>query len=414
VSTVLIVGLGYVGLPIAVRAAQAGHKVIGVDVSAERVDAICAGHSYVEDVPDDVLQDLIENELFEVHTTDQFFEFDVALITVPTPVDGFKRPDLGYIESASKYVANCMHGGEMVVLESTTYPGTTEDVVAKIIHDVIGYAPVTDYDLGYSPERINPGDKVHTFERIPKIVSGVGDKATARVKEFYDTLVDRTVPVSSPRAAELAKVFENTFAQVNIALVNEMAVVCSELGLDVDEVLDAAETKGHAIMRFRPGPGVGGHCIAVDPLYLTWMRRNQTGKSFKFAELADSINGKMPAHVTKRAKAILKDNNIAMWEARILVLGVAYKPNVADTRESPALRVVELLRDCGADVTVADPHVQSPGDADYAAKAAGSFDLVLVLTNHAEFDYELIHQNAVAILDTRNVYPQGADRVFKL
>lgn len=413
-STVLIVGLGYVGLPIAVRAAQAGYKVIGVDVSRERVDALCGGHSYVEDVPDDVLQELIDAELFEIHTTDQTFNFDVALITVPTPVDGFKRPDLGYIESASRYVASCMIGGEMVVLESTTYPGTTEDVVAKIIHASTGLDHNTDYDLGYSPERINPGDSVNTFERIPKIVSGVGPTALARVQEFYDTLVDTTVPVSSPRAAELAKVFENTFAQVNIALVNEMALVCSELGLDVDEVLDAASTKGHAIMRFRPGPGVGGHCIAVDPLYLTWMRRNQQGKAFKFAELADGINGKMPQHVTKRAKAILKENGVPMWEARILALGVAYKPNVADTRESPALRVVEILRDCGADVTVSDPHVFDLGDAEYAAKAAGSFDLVLILTDHAMFDYGLIHDNAVAILDTRNVYPQGADKVFKL
>jgi nucleotide sugar dehydrogenase len=417
-STVLIVGMGYVGLPIAIRAAEAGHEVIGVDVAEDKINALHNEHSYVEDVSDERLAKVQRSGRFRAYTTKVFdkypCDFEIALITVPTPVDGFKRPDLGYIEQAASYIAKHMRGGELVVLESTTYPGTTEDVVAKTIGFVTGMRPEKDYDLGYSPERINPGDTVNTFERIPKIVSGVGHQALTRVEDFYGTLVDTIVPVSSPRAAELAKVFENTFAQVNIALVNEMAVVCSELGLDVDEVLDAAATKGHSIMRFRPGPGVGGHCIAVDPLYLTWMRRNQHGKAFKFAELADSINGKMPTHVTKRAKEILKERGIPMWEARILALGVAYKPNVADTRESPALRVVELLRECGADVTISDPHVYSPEDAEYAAKAAGSFDLVVILTDHSTFDWGVIHDEAVAILDTRNVYPRGADRVFKL
>ena len=420
VSHVLIIGAGYVGLPIAVRAAEAGHTVTVVDVSEEKVDALHNEHSYVEDVSNERLATVQRSGAFTARTPETYDEyperFEVGLITVPTPVDGFKRPDLGFIEDAAKFLARYMVGDELIVLESTTYPGTTEDVVAKIIEQRSRHALVAgrDYDLGYSPERINPGDTVNTFERIPKIVSGVGPAALARAQAFYETLVDTTVPVSSPRAAELAKVFENTFAQVNIALVNEMAVVCSELGLDVDEVLDAAATKGHAIMRFRPGPGVGGHCIAVDPLYLAWMRRNDHGKAFKFAELADEINGGMPAHVVARANTLLRGQGLKPWHSRVLALGVAYKPNVADTRESPAIEVVDQLRALGADVTVSDPHVYNESDAELAAKSAGSFDLVIVLTDHKEFDWGLVHENAVQILDTRNVYPAGADKVHKL
>jgi nucleotide sugar dehydrogenase len=421
VSNVLIVGMGYVGLPIAIRAAEAGHVVVGVDVDKSKIDALHNEQSYVEDVSDERLAKMQRSGWFKAYTDTAYSEFvaphqpfDIALITVPTPVDELKHPDLTYIKSAASFIARHMRGGELIVLESTTYPGTTEDVVVQTIGYVNGMRPERDYEIGYSPERINPGDKVNTFQRIPKIVSGLGDEALAQVQEFYSTLVDTVVPVSSPRAAELAKVFENTFAQVNIALVNEMAVVCSELGLDVDEVLDAAATKGHAIMRFRPGPGVGGHCIAVDPLYLTWMRRNHHGKAFKFAELADEINNGMPGHVVCRSRSLLAERDIKLWQARILCLGVAYKPNVADTRESPALEVVRLLREAGADVTVSDPHVYSISDAELAAKAAGSFDLVIVLTDHAVFDWGLIHENAEQILDTRNVYPQGADKVHKL
>jgi nucleotide sugar dehydrogenase len=254
---------------------------------------------------------------------------------------------------------------------------------------------------------------VHTFETTPKIVSGVGGEALDVITGFYRTLVEKVVPVSNPRAAELAKVFENTFAQVNIALANELAMVCSEAGLDVDEVLDAAATKGHAFMRFRPGPGVGGHCIAVDPLYLTWMRRQTHGKSFEFADLADKINSGMPEWVVRRCRTILRASGKRLPESKILVLGAAYKPNVADIRESPALRVIELLEDHGASVTKVDPHVYGdmPGDA---AEYADKVDLVVVTTNHAVFPYEEIQRRATAILDTRNVYPQGAEKVFKL
>jgi nucleotide sugar dehydrogenase len=406
--------MGYVGLPIAVRAAEVGHEVIGVDVSQDKIDSIATGMSYIEDVSDERLQAVVASGALRATDLSERHSFEIALITVPTPVDAMKRPDLQFIEAGANYVASCMNGGEVVVLESTTYPGTTEDVVAERIRRIAGLEPERDYMLGYSPERINPGDSVNTFDTVPKIVSGTDAASLARIQSFYDTLVQRTVPVSSPRAAELAKVFENTFAQVNIALVNELALVCSELGLDVDEVLDAAATKGHSIMRFRPGPGVGGHCISVDPLYLTWMRRNMAGKAFRFAELADEINGGMPEHVVHRARSVLNDHGVPIWNSRIGVLGVAYKPNVADIRESPALVLVERLRETGAEVSVFDPHVNTAEDAELAAKSAGSFDLMIVATDHDDFDYEAIHKGARVILDTRNRYPRGTARVHKL
>jgi len=412
---VLVVGLGYVGLPIAVRAAEAGHHVVGVDVDQKKIHAINAGTSHVEDVSDERLGNVIAKSLFRAQRVNGIKSpFTMAIITVPTPVDDLKKPDLRYIVHAAEYVALNLEEGATVVLESTTYPGTTEDVVAKVIRDITKMEPGRDYHLGYSPERINPGDTVHTFERIPKLVSGVNEASLHVIQEFYDTLVDTTVPVSSPRAAELAKVFENTFSQVNIALVNELAVVCSELGLDVDEVLDAADTKGHSIMRFRPGPGVGGHCIAVDPLYLTWMRREQQGKPFRFAELADDINGAMPVHVVKRARNLLLARKIKMWNSRIMVLGMAYKPGVADVRESPAVEVIKLLQEAGAEVLALDPHVNAPEDAERAAKDAGLYDLVIVATDHAEFDYSLIREAAVQVLDTRNRYPRDTEKVAKL
>jgi UDP-N-acetyl-D-glucosamine dehydrogenase len=411
---VVIIGLGYVGLPIAVRAAEAGHQVVGVDVSPDLVKRLSRCESHVEDVSNSRLGVALSYGLSVRDAATERLEsgFDIALITVPTPVDEYKRPDLSYITSATEWLAERMRGDgtETVVLESTTYPGTTEGVVAPIIDQAVGEGT---YLLGYSPERINPGDVVHTFESTPKIVSGVGGQALSVVSDFYKTLVKDVVPVSNPKAAELAKVFENTFAQVNIALANELAMVCSEAGLDVDEVLDAAATKGHAFMRFRPGPGVGGHCIAVDPLYLTWMRRQTHGHGFEFADLADKINSSMPEWVVKRCREILRAQDKKLHEAKVLVLGAAYKPDVADIRESPALRVIELLEDHGASVTKVDPHVFGDMPSD-AAEFADKVDLVIVTTNHTSFPYAEIQRRAVAVLDTRNVYPQGTDKVFKL
>jgi nucleotide sugar dehydrogenase len=412
---VAIIGLGYVGLPIAVRAAEAGHQVIGVDVSPDLIDRLTNGQSHVEDVPNDRLAVALSYGLTVRDAAQERLDdgFDIALITVPTPVDEHKRPDLSYITSASEWLGRRMKGDgtETVVLESTTYPGTTEGVVAPILNDCLGSEG--SYLLGYSPERINPGDVVHTFETTPKIVSGVGPEALNVISGFYSTLVKEVVPVSNPRAAELAKVFENTFAQVNIALANELAMVCSEAGLDVDEVLDAAATKGHAFMRFRPGPGVGGHCIAVDPLYLTWMRRQTHGRPFEFADLADKINSGMPDWVIQRARAILRTQDKRLCDSKVLVLGAAYKPDVADVRESPALRVIDLLEEYGASVTKIDPHVYGDLPSE-AAEFADKVDLVILATEHSIFPYAEIQRRATAILDTRNVYAQGTERVFKL
>lgn len=408
-----IIGLGYVGLPIAIKAVEVGHDVIGVDVGEARLDSLRNRRSYTEDVTDERLRAAWDTGRFAVQNTAAPIDADMILITVPTPVNGNKQPDLGYIETAAAYVARGLRRGQAVVLESTTYPGTTEDVVARVIRQECGLVPVDDYHLGYSPERINPGDKVNTFDKVPKIVSGVGPAALELIQAFYDTIVEQTVPVSSPRAAEMAKIFENTFANTNIALVNELALVCSDMGIDVDEVLDAAETKGHAIMRFKPGLGTGGHCLPVDPLYLAWMRRAQYGKAFKFAELADEINSYMPVHAVQRIRSILGEAGIDMWNSRILVLGSAYKPNVADTRESPSVVLHDLLRDTGAQVEVLDPHVLSPDDADTAVKTAGDYDIVVIATAHDEFDYAQIRTHARRIFDPRNVYAPG-DKVSKL
>jgi UDP-N-acetyl-D-glucosamine dehydrogenase len=412
---VLIIGLGYVGLPIAVRAAEAGHHVIGLDLHQDKVDAVNAGHSYVEDVDSGTLARLVAaGELSARIAGRTRTPFEVALIAVPTPVDALKKPNLTYIVEAAKTLAQQMEGGETVILESTTYPGTTDTVVADAIKSVSGLVAGRDYRLGYSPERINPGDTVHTFKATPKIVSGIDQASLEAVQEFYDTLVDTTVPVSTPRTAELAKIFENTFANVNIALVNEMALICRELGIDVDEMLDAAATKGHNIMRYKPGLGTAGHCLPVDPLYLNWLRREHHGKPFKFAELADEVNNSMVGHAVNRVRDILAERRIPLWESRVMVLGVAYKPGVADIRESSSLILVDLLKASGAQVTALDPHVHSADDLDLAVKTAGDHDIVVVATAHEEFDYTGIRDGACAVLDCRNVYPRGAEKVHKL
>ena len=320
-STIGVIGMGYVGLPLAVRAAEAGHAVYGVDLDAKKIASLKRGESYVEDVESETLKILVDGDwLVPVLPSDYLFSLpvDVIIIAVPTPVDAAKVPDLTYVISAAEMAGKWLRPGGTVVLESTTYPGTTEELVADTIEKFSGMRPIRDYHLGYSPERINPGDKVHTLVTTPKIVSGVGPAALDAVKSVYDDIVDTTVPVSSPSVAELAKVFENTFAFVNVALVNELALICSQLGLDVDEVLDAAATKGHNFLRYKPGPGVGGHCLPVDPLYLAHHMKTRFGSEFRFARLADEVNSFMPHHVARRVTQIA---GRPLNDLSVLVLG---------------------------------------------------------------------------------------------
>jgi nucleotide sugar dehydrogenase len=409
---ICVVGLGYVGLPLAVRAAEVGHHVVGVDLDRTKINSLTSGTSYIEDVSDQRLQQVrasarlgVCHQMLSSHGT-----FDLAVVTVPTPLkDG--NPDLSYVISAAEDLGRILQPGSTIVLESTTYPGTTEGVFADAIERTSGLKAGVDFHLGFSPERIDPGpSSPHTLENTPKLVSGTTEKALEIIQGFYDDIVDVTVPVSSPKVAELAKVFENTQAYVNIALVNELAQICHDLDIDVHEMIEAAMTKGHSIARWTPGPGVGGHCLPIDPMYLAWQTTAQLGRPFKFAELADEINGGRPAYVVERAVDMLRKDDIDIRGTKVLVVGLAYKPNVGDLRESPALPVVEGLVARGADVTVVDPHVDEwsltkrLSVRDLGAELS-QFPLTIVVTHHDAIDYDKLCVEAERVLDCRNVVP---------
>ena len=404
---VVIVGQGYVGLPLAMRAVEVGHDVVGYDVDEPRIKRLAAGESYVEDISDDQLRQALASGRYKPSVDAKSVSgFDVAVITVPTPLrEG--APDLSYIEESSRTLARFLRPGATVVLESTTYPGTTEELVATILEEGSGLSAGADFHLGYSPERIDPGNETWTIVNTPKVVSGIDEASLAKVKEFYDTVVDTTVPVSSPKEAELAKLLENTFRHVNIALVNELAVFAHELGIDVWQAIDAASSKPFGFMRFTPGPGVGGHCLPIDPSYLSWRVKRSTGHSFRFVELANDVNDHMPDYVVQRVVRILNKDKKAVNGSRILLLGLAYKKNTGDARESPAKAVADRLLNLGADVRAADPHVvEGHVDkrvirVDASAEELQAADLVVLLTDHDAFDYDLVASKARRILDGR-------------
>ena len=329
----VVVGQGYVGLPLAMRAVEAGHKVVGYELDAERVRRLNAGDSYIEDIPSKQLQAAIDSGLYTASTEEaSLAEFDVAVITVPTPLrDGI--PDLSYIESASESLARHLRPGATVVLESTTYPGTTEELAAPLLEAGSGLVAGQDFHLGYSPERIDPGNPTWTFVNTPKVVSGIDAASLDAVKSFYDTVIDQTVPVGNCRVAELTKLLENTFRHVNIALVNELAMYAAELDIDVWEAVNAASTKPFGFMPFYPGPGVGGHCLPVDPSYLSWRVERSLGRQFRFVELANDVNEHMPDYVVQRALLAMNAEGRSLKGARVLVLGIAYKRNTGDARQ---------------------------------------------------------------------------------
>ncbi|HEU4514803.1 MAG TPA: nucleotide sugar dehydrogenase [Nocardioidaceae bacterium] len=404
----VVVGQGYVGLPLSIRAVQVGWDVVGLDLDEARVRRLQEGSSYVEDVPSSELAAALATGRFLPSVSyDDADGFDVVVITVPTPLrEG--NPDLSYIEDSSRSLAGCLRPGATVILESTTYPGTTEELVAPILEQGSGLKAGTDFHLGYSPERIDPGNRTWTFVTTPKVVSGIDDASLTRIQDFYDTVVDQTVPVSSPKEAELSKLLENTFRHVNIALVNELAMFANDLGIDVWEAIDAASTKPFGFMRFTPGPGVGGHCLPIDPSYLSWQVKQALGQSFRFVELANDVNDHMPDYVVRRVTATLNQEKKAVNGSRLLLLGLAYKKNTGDARESPAPRVARLLAGMGADVRVADPYVESGAPTgttlvDVTAEEVGEADLVVVLTDHDEFPYDLVESRAARVLDCRRV-----------
>jgi len=408
VTTVVVVGLGYVGLPLAMRAAQVGHRVIGYDVNEDRVKLLAAGESYVEDVPSAELQQVLDSGQFQPSTDGRACAgFDIAVVAAPTPLrDGL--PDLTYLEDASRTLARYLRPGATVVIESTSYPGTTQETVQPLLEEGSGLLAGRDFHLGFSPERIDPGNVTWTLVTTPKIVSGIDAESLRVIKEFYDSIVDRTVPVSTPREAELAKLVENTFRHVNIALVNELAMYAHDLNINVWEAIEAASSKPFGYMPFTPGPGVGGHCLPIDPSYLNWRVERALGKSFRFVELADDINRHMPDYVAHRLMLAFNERGRAVRGARILLLGLAYKKNTGDARESPAVRVAQLLGAMGADLRAADPHVVEGTAVDglvtrvelTAGELAGA-DAVLLLTDHDAFDYDMVLQHAPFVFDCR-------------
>ncbi|HEV3365567.1 MAG TPA: nucleotide sugar dehydrogenase [Acidimicrobiia bacterium] len=411
---VVLMGQGYVGLPVAMRAVSCGYSVVGFDVDEGRVKQLNAGESYVEDVPDPVLQVALDTGRYRATTAERDCAgFDVAVITVPTPLrDGV--PDLSYIEASARTLGRYLRPGATVVLESTTYPGTTEELVKPILEEMSGLIGGPDFHLGYSPERIDPGNPTWSFVNTPKVVSGIDAASLAAVDGFYSSLVDRTVPVAGPKEAELTKLLENTFRHVNVALVNELAMFAGDLGIDVWSAIDAASTKPFGYMRFTPGPGVGGHCLPIDPSYLSWRVRRSLGHTFRFVELANDVNDHMPDYVVRRLTYGLNRRRKAVNGSRVLLLGLAYKRNTSDARESPSLVVAERLLALGADVHAVDTHVAlaaMPAGIELASLTAEELraaEAVVMLTDHADFDLDLIAAHAPYVLDTRRVVPAAA------
>ena len=408
-SKLVVMGQGYVGLPVAVRAAEAGFDVVGFDVDVERVKRIEMGDSPVEDITSERLADALASGRYRP-TTDiaDTRGFDDAIISVPTPLrDG--NPDLTYIESAAAALAPHLSRGSCVVLESTTYPGTTEELVAPILEDGSGLLAGDDFFLGYSPERIDPGNAEWTFETTPKVVAGIDELSLERVQGLYDRLVEDTVPVSGTREAELTKLLENTFRHVNIALVNELAVFAQDLGIDLWQAIDAASTKPFGYLRFTPGPGVGGHCLPIDPSFLSWRVRDSLGQAFRFVELANDVNSHMPDYVVRRLVLALNERGLAVKGRRILLLGLAYKKNTGDARETPAATIARQLLALGAEVRAADPHVAHEAFSPAVTRVDATIDelaaaeAVVLLADHDEFDLAAIGVHANYVLDTRHV-----------
>jgi UDP-N-acetyl-D-glucosamine dehydrogenase len=416
---VAVLGQGYVGLVVAMRASEAGFRVTGLEPDRARATQLAAGRSYIEDVPDEVLQDALARGYRPTADPDDIAGFDVAVISVPTPLrEGL--PDLSFIESAGRHAAAHLRRGGLVILESTTYPGTTEELLLPILEAGSGLTAGADFMLGYSPERIDPGNRQYGLHNTPKVVGGIDDASTRAVETFFGAFVEKVITVPDCGTAELTKIIENTFRHVNIALVNEIAMFANSLGVDVNAAIDAAASKPFGYMPFRPGPGVGGHCLPVDPSYLAWRVKRSLGDNFRFIELANDINEHMPRYVVQRVGAALNRDRKAVNGAHIVVLGVSYKPNVGDTRETPTIGVIQQLRELGAQVTAVDPFVDGDEFADAPlrthadAELLGGCDLALVLTDHDAFDYELIAAAPPRVLDTRNRLRSEDERIERL
>jgi UDP-N-acetyl-D-glucosamine dehydrogenase len=408
-----VVGLGYVGLPLAMAYADAGYGVLGYDVDAAKVEALKAGRSYIGDVADEQVAAAAAAGAFEV-TADpsRLAEAEVVAICVPTPLTAEKEPDLSFLEDTAETLARRLRPGQLVIVESTVYPGATREVVLPRL-EKSGLAVGRDFWLAFSPERVDPGNKAFPLREIPTVIGGIDEEAVRLAAAFYAPVVQEVIRVSSAEVAEMSKLLENTYRAVNIALVNELKVICDRMGLDVFEVIEAAATKPYGFQEFTPGPGVGGHCIPLDPYYLAW-RARRAGHESRFVELAGEVNDEMPAYAVSRLEEALRARGRAeLAGARVLVLGVTYKANVDDLREAPALAVIDLLQNGGADVAYHDPYAPAmprtrkydfgltsvPLDAD----SLGAYDAVVIITDHTAVDYEMVFREAALVVDARGV-----------
>jgi len=403
-----VIGLGYVGLPLGVAFAEAGFSVVGFEISDERVASLNRGISHIPDVPNDSIGPLVDSGLLRA-TTDmcQLAEVDVISICVPTPLSKTRDPDISYVVSATEQVARSLRRGQLIVLESTTYPGTTRDVILPRL-EATGLRAGEDFFLAFSPERVDPGNTTYGITNTPKVVGGIDTESTDLATLFYGQAMETVVPVSSPEAAEMVKLLENTFRAVNIGLANETALMCDRLGINVWEVIDAAASKPFGFMPFYPGPGIGGHCIPLDPFYLSWKMRTLNYRA-RFIELAGEINSEMPYHVVGKVVDGLNEAEKSVKGANILVLGVAYKPDIDDYRESPALDIILLLQEKGAIVSYSDPHVPELKLGNHRMTSTKltidtlqAADCVVIATNHRAFNYEFVNRRTKLVVDTRN------------
>ncbi len=413
-----IVGMGYVGLPLAAAFAEAGVSVVGLDAIQSKVDALNRGESYIEDVPTARLRPLVERGLITASTSwDTMRWVESVIICLPTPLDEHREPDLSAVLGAAESLSSRLRTGQLVVLESTTYPGTTRDELAPIL-ERSGLSAGKDFHVAFSPERVDPGRVDWTTRSTPKVVGGLTAECTRRATELYSAFAESVVQVGSPEVAEMTKLLENIFRSVNIALVNEMAMLCDKMNIDIWEVIDAAATKPFGFMPFRPGPGLGGHCIPIDPFYLTWKAREFEFHT-EFIELAGKINSHMPDFCVGKLSRALNSRRKPLNGSRVLVIGVAYKPDVNDMRESPALKVIELLMNEGAEVSYHDPHVptlvkKGLRSVDLTPQTLGAADAVAVVTNHSVIDWEMVARESQLVVDFRNVVPAVDGKVWRL
>lgn len=406
-----VVGLGYVGLPLAVEKAKAGYKTIGFDVQIQKVEMVNKGHNYIGDIVDSDLKQLVENGMLSA--TSDFScikDVDFIAICVPTPLDAYQQPDISYVKNSTISISKYLKKGTIVVLESTTYPGTTEELIMPILEEGSGLKCSEDFYLAFSPERVDPGNLIYKTKNTPKVVGGIGKDATELAAEMYRHVLQGDVyEVSSPKVAEMEKILENTYRNINIGLANEMAIICDKMGINVWEVIDAAKTKPYGFQAFYPGPGLGGHCIPLDPYYLTWKVREYDYHT-KLIETSGEINNYMPQYVIERASQILNKYKKALNGSKILILGVAYKQDIDDYRESPALKVIENFEKVGSVVDFYDPYIveykykgqTKNGLKELNKELLNSYDLVVVTTMHTNMDYEFVQENSKVIFDTKN------------